>query len=346
MTSDPRLHELRRLLQKALELELFTIPPYLTALYSIKDDANVPSVKIIQSVVMEEMLHATLVSNIINAVGGEPLVSPEIAGPRLEKRSYPSAVPHINLNINVRLSRFSKETLTSFRTIEEPEKPADWSASAKRGEIHSIGHLYQIVLDRLVTVTGELGEQAVFNGDPARQISRDQYYGGGGRVIVVRGLSDAREAIAVVAQEGEGRVELTNLTGDEIRFKQPNQVAHYYRFEQILAGRYYDRDDDLGLDPAGPELRVDWRAVHDVRDDPAAGRKAPPDGLQRLLDRFEQTYGGLLRSLHEGFNGDAAALRHATATMHDLKTQCIGLMRIDIGGGKTCGPPFYYVQAV
>jgi hypothetical protein len=346
MTSNPKLIRLHRLLQQALELELFTIPPYLTALYSIKDGANPEAVKIIQSVVMEEMLHATLVANLMNAVGANPLVSPDKASGKLAKRAYPSPVPHIDLNIFVRLSRFSKETVTNFRKIEEPENPADWRGAATLGAIHSIGHLYQVLLDDLVAVTGDLGESAVFNGNPALQVPPDQYYGGGGRVIVVRGLSDAKDAIAEVAQQGEGRVELSNLTGDQLRFRQPNEVAHYYRFQQILAGRYYNRDDDLGPNPSGPELKVDWRAVHDVHDNPARGPEAPPDGLKALLQAFDDTYRDLLQYVHRGFNGEAAALCRASAIMHDLNTQCVGLMRTDIGGGKTCGPPFFYVEAV
>jgi len=66
----------------AMMLELSTIPPYLCALYSIQTgDSTQPNYKeefgdnaevagIIRSVMMEEMLHLTLVGNILNAVGG------------------------------------------------------------------------------------------------------------------------------------------------------------------------------------------------------------------------------------------------------------------------------------
>ena len=49
--------QLRNLLQQAVMLEHSTIPPYLCALYSIKEGTNLESAAIIQSVVMEEMLH-------------------------------------------------------------------------------------------------------------------------------------------------------------------------------------------------------------------------------------------------------------------------------------------------
>src|SRR5665213_2756788 len=49
--------ELRSAFQTAIELEHSTIPPYLVALYSIKDGTNQVATQIIRSVVIEEMLH-------------------------------------------------------------------------------------------------------------------------------------------------------------------------------------------------------------------------------------------------------------------------------------------------
>ena len=56
-TFNQRIIELREKLQKAVELEFATIPPYLTAAFSIKPNANRSSFEIIHSVYMEEMLH-------------------------------------------------------------------------------------------------------------------------------------------------------------------------------------------------------------------------------------------------------------------------------------------------
>ena len=70
--------------------------------------------------------------------------------------------------------------------------------------------------------------------------SPGSYYGAGGNVISVQGLADAKEVIEEVAQQGEGRVKLSNETGDQVHFGQPKEVAHFYKFEQILAGRHYD----------------------------------------------------------------------------------------------------------
>lgn len=63
------LPDLHRHLQWALQVEHTTIPPYLCALHSIPDGYNVEAATVIRSVVMEEMLHMTLVANVLNAVG-------------------------------------------------------------------------------------------------------------------------------------------------------------------------------------------------------------------------------------------------------------------------------------
>ena len=62
--------DLRTALGNAIKLELGTIPPYLTALFSIKPGANAAAGAIVRSVVIEEMLHLSLACNMLNAVGG------------------------------------------------------------------------------------------------------------------------------------------------------------------------------------------------------------------------------------------------------------------------------------
>ncbi|MFN4089492.1 MAG: ferritin-like domain-containing protein, partial [Alphaproteobacteria bacterium] len=60
---------LHRHLYAAMQLEHATIPPYLTALYSIHPGTNREAWHVIRTVAVEEMLHLTLVGNVMNAVG-------------------------------------------------------------------------------------------------------------------------------------------------------------------------------------------------------------------------------------------------------------------------------------
>src|SRR5215212_9757329 len=109
------LESLREHLQWAIELEHFTIPPYLCALYSLDPDRNPDAVEVVVSVLVEEMLHLTLAANLLNAVGGRP----EIDTPRM-LLPYPRCLPHSDGSFEVPLARFSPESLEVFLKIELP----------------------------------------------------------------------------------------------------------------------------------------------------------------------------------------------------------------------------------
>jgi hypothetical protein len=68
------VEELRAALQQALTLEHATIPAYLCALFSLKHDRNTEAGDIIRGVVRQEMLHMALVGNLLNAIGGAPVI--------------------------------------------------------------------------------------------------------------------------------------------------------------------------------------------------------------------------------------------------------------------------------
>src|SRR5262245_53786560 len=78
------LHEA---LQAAVELEFFTLPPYLTAMWSIKDQQHAAAATI-RAVVEEEMTHMALVANLLAAIGGVPRVNRSPAIP-----AYPRPMP-------------------------------------------------------------------------------------------------------------------------------------------------------------------------------------------------------------------------------------------------------------
>ena len=71
-----------------MQLEHATIPPYLTALYSIHPGTNADAAHVIRVVAVEEMLHLTLAANVLNAVGGTPdLTAPDFVP------TYPAHLP-------------------------------------------------------------------------------------------------------------------------------------------------------------------------------------------------------------------------------------------------------------
>ena len=68
---------LREYLQFAIELELSTIPPYLSALYSMNpnNEKNKYICELIRSIVHDEMRHLALASNLLLSIGGHPRIA-------------------------------------------------------------------------------------------------------------------------------------------------------------------------------------------------------------------------------------------------------------------------------
>src|SRR5690348_11011843 len=153
---------LRRHLQWAIELEHSTIPPYLTALYSLHPGKNDEARGVILSVAIEEMLHLTLAANVLNAVGGVPHLDHPSFLP-----SYPTYMTHSNKAFKVPLGKFSKETLAVFLQIE---KPIAHSGLPEDDNYETIGQFYEAIEDGLRHLSAVHGEDKVFTGDPARQL--------------------------------------------------------------------------------------------------------------------------------------------------------------------------------
>ena len=59
--------EMQDALQYAIQLEHATIPPYLTALYSLKPGTNEAIAGLMKGIVFQEMQHMTLAANMLTA---------------------------------------------------------------------------------------------------------------------------------------------------------------------------------------------------------------------------------------------------------------------------------------
>jgi hypothetical protein len=150
-------------LQHALNLEFWTIPLYLTALYSIKGlkglkHADFPdAAKLIFSVVIQEMLHMELVCNLINALG----FSPKFELPNYDERK---GIPYIHPpkeylpeelhDYHVRPLGLNEESLRLFCVIElpHPQKEITWE---KEKSYDSIAELYEALRIGISTLWNE-----------------------------------------------------------------------------------------------------------------------------------------------------------------------------------------------
>src|SRR5260370_10144580 len=128
------LESMREHLQWAIELEHFTVPPYLCALYSLDAVRNPEASAVVASVFVEEMLHMTLAANLLNAVGGRPRFDTPQMLP-----VYPRCLPHGDQSFQVPLLPFALEALYVFLKIARPSAP---DGLAGRDRYATIGQGY------------------------------------------------------------------------------------------------------------------------------------------------------------------------------------------------------------
>jgi Ferritin-like len=330
------LESLQEHLQWAIELEHFTIPPYLCALYSLDPDRNAEAVEVVASVLIEEMLHLTLAANLLNAVGGRPRIdTPRMLLP------YPRPLPHSDGSFEVPLARFSPESLEVFLEIERPAAPG---APPEGDQYESIGQFYDAIRLGLRELCEHLGEAQVFCGDPARQVTDADVYTGGGHIVTVTSLDSALAALEEIVDQGEG-AQLEVWDGDvDVMHPEREQVAHYFRFQELKLGCRYRRGDTPRSGPTGETIAVDWDAVLPMRANPRSSDHAPGSPIRTAQDELNRTYCALLRQLDRAFNGSPEVLMPAIGAMYDLKNQARALMQMPTGDGlTTAGPTFEYV---
>lgn len=347
LTGIANLDELKAHLYAAMQLEHATIPPYLTALYSIHPGTNSDAYHIIRAVAVEEMLHLTLAANVLNAIGGTPdLTTPGFVP------EFPAYLPDGETDFAVPLQRFSPDALDTFLHIERPAPAPDSGRRLVRrkrtgkgilpaahtdadGELHfySIGEFYQDICRGLGTLEAEAAKagRTLFVGDRARQITPDYYYSGGGEIVAVTDLDSAVEALRLIAEQGEG-------LGGGI-YDHEDELSHYYRFEQLTLGRFYQKGDTAGK-PTGGEVAVDWSAVFPVKSNARLADYAPGSQLRGAAERFNAVYADFLQLLTRAFNGEPRLLIDAVGGMFRIKELCYQLMRNPIGSDLTAAPTF------
>ncbi len=328
------IEELQKKLQGAMTVEHFTIPPYLCALYSIKEGTNDEAVKIIRTVAVEEMLHMVLVANLMNSLG----MKPEISGKSLVA-NYPEPIPNGAPDFIVSLLKFSKESINTFLRIE---KPAKEDAKPEVNNFHSIGQFYEAIRESLEWLEGKAREkgETIFIGDKAKQVGPEHYYGSGGNLTKIHNLEDANTALDEIVGQGEGIDGTINVPLNE-----GEEFAHYFRFNQIFYERKYTQGDEAKNPPTGAAMKVEWNDVYNMEPNPKMDKYKDNPWILEKVVAFNRAYMRLLDNLHKTCNGTPTALKdEGIPIMYQLKTLAIELMKIPSGNGNyTVGPTFEYV---
>jgi hypothetical protein len=155
------LAHLQAHMQGVVDLELWTIPYYMSAMYSIEDPASA-TYALIQDIVHEEMLHVQLASNIANASGLQPCFRP----PAYQGRT----VPHIDFALDkpnptqeytpfsAEIGPLDLERLNTMCLIEYPLWDTERQPDLRQDQDQygSIAEFYDAVRSGLYVLRGQL----------------------------------------------------------------------------------------------------------------------------------------------------------------------------------------------
>lgn len=324
--------DLHDLVQKAIELEHATIPTYLAAYFTLKPGTNQPVAEILRSVIVQEMLHMAIASNLLIALGGYPVIDRPGFIPK-----YPGPLPmQIGGGFDVPIERCSVRLVeTIFMRIEEPEAPIPIQGlRAGPVEYRTIGEFYHALDMRLKWMGHRAFRKGRFNEEmvdntwfPADQLFR------------IVDQKTASEAIQLIVRQGEG-TRHSPLDPEE-------EPAHYYRFEQIVKGRRLIRDSKApsGFVFGGAPIVLDETNIWNMVPNPLPPSALPAgSAAQRASMIFAFGYTALLRALHETFNGQPDAIKRAMGLMYQLRLTAQTVLQTPDPGrpGASTGLSFVY----
>jgi hypothetical protein len=346
--------ELYKLLQTAFELELGTLPPYLTAIMSIKPGQNKAAANIIHQIAMEEMLHLLLVGNLMAAVGGSVEMNKDTLPTYPLRLKFDAENTFQDREFDVNLACLSEETLVTFTKIEQPR---DWEAQHPRLLVaaievpeYTVGAFYNKVGNTLQELCGEFGEDKVFQPKDQTQANQAFYWWGRGKPIVVTGLQSALTALNTIVQQGEGASIAHLETLDKPFDNSADYSAHFFRFREVLFGRRYAETDRPRAQPSGDLLGVSFAAdaVFPTITNPKGESYASGSTLARLNFEFNRRYSLMLCQVAEAFNGTPKAMYTAIMNgMHGLMPIAAQMVAMPIEGdaqGRTGAPSFEWVE--
>jgi rubrerythrin len=312
---------LRNALQSAITLEFATLPPYLTALWSIKEEMHPVAVSI-REVVQEEMQHMGYACNMLKAIGGMP----RIAGcvPQYPTTGLPGGVmPDLVVDID----GLSLESLRTFMTIEQPEidileppeidVPTDERPkAAQTGEFATIGDFYDAIAAAFKQIKPALVVEGQVIG-PRTGWAMDS-------------LKAVLHAIETIKEQGEGS------SGTPVDYG-PADWSHYYRFAEIEKGRkivavpgetnkWMYSDQEMPFPAVWPTVKLP-RGGYD--------RDRVTGAVEHLLDAFDKAFTAMVDELQAAWtHGDQAALLRAIEAMFGMQEYALALMKIPRYDGK------------
>jgi len=353
------------LLTQACELEQGVLCEYLFALYSLKRDPHCQEGlsaeqaaqvtrwgQTLSQIAVQEMLHLTLATNLLTAVG---------ATPHFHRPNFPISCRWYPPDVRIALAPFGEAALRHFLYLERPDhidvEDADAFAAACEcrpltatpttmmaapQDYSTVGHLYRSIEHGFSRLVERYGEAGVFFGPPHAQATRQLL--GWPELVTVTDLASAKAAIATIVEQGEG------TCGDW-------REAHFGRLAGIL-------DEFLAATQADPAFSPAWPAR------PGYVRR-PPDQPQavvigdpltaRVADLFDAAHQTMLQALcrlwvrsgddDAGGTGDGEAATLAgiaielmASVLRPLGSALVTLPLGPDNPGELAGPAFFMVH--
>lgn len=317
------LEDLHPFIQKAIELEHSTIPPYLTAELSIGADDNQDIAEVIQNIVIEEMLHLTIACNILNAIGGSPKIYYDKDGNYYKEflPIYPNKLPmNIHENLEINLEKFSRDVVkNTFMEIEAPEDRIPYPKSKSLEEYATIGLFYRAIQAKIKDILPN--QDTKLPGNVDLQVTH-KYYGDDSFKIIKQ--EDAIKGIDIIVDQGEG----TNVRNNHL-----GKLAHYYLFEDLY---YKTGDGKIPFDPSKIfNLKTNTKISHLLEGS---------DQKKKSIE-FNRKYSELLKGLHETFNGKPENLSITISIMKKLRRIGLELVKMQFLTTEfTIGPSFEFFE--
>jgi len=325
---------LREKLHTAIELEHSTIPPYLYAYWSVKDDTSEAAMSLLE-VAKEEMNHMAMACNIMNAVGGYV----NCANPNFIP-SYPTELPGHSETVSsmkIGLHKLSKESIVGFLYIELPRDPND-----DRDPQDGWTTIADFYLDILADID-ELDDEDFNHG---RQLNPTDSPDASGILIPVQNKRDAKLCIAEIIEQGEGFSRAEELSFSESDSLEP----HYYRFLDIYKsmGGYGEVDlDDFNTEELiakvdDTQYQEFMKGIHKLISNPGKSDfDAPLYDKENL--KFNSLYSYMLDNMHTHKEKRHPDMSAAIQTMFSLGRHAVAMRSIHLGDGQLGGPSFEYL---
>ena len=322
---------LQKQLQQAVQLEFYTIPLYVTSLYSIIEHHNKDAYQAIRQVVMQEMLHFVQAANILIAIGGNVMIDGPDYAPKYPTKGLPGGV-HPSLNIN--LENFNLEHVhNTFMVIELPIPHEDNLDDISR--LYTIGMFYEEIESCIKT----LDHDDIFKEPNLdKQVKWPWDINDLGTVYVINDTDSAKKGINEIIEQGEGAAYLD-----------PNQIdtgmyAHYYRFEELVCqNRLTKIDNDTYYSFNGDPIVYDKSWVYPMIKNPNKHSFQPDTYCYTQARAFHRVYRKLLQILQKTFDGEPDKIVEAVQLMESLQVhakRCISTPYM--ANDYNCGPVWDY----